>query len=368
MSKIIRYQLSEIIPKLNAAAQLEPQSFASSETDDLFLCALGFEDRCLTLPSRLKEAGYSASRAIYFMYNTNLDDNASNLAELEKHLKGISTSVEPLSIDEADFSIKLRSLLDLVESEARSRSPKVTLDVSVTANRLLLSCINVLLEYDVDLRVIYAEAAVYHPTSEEYQANSAEWANNNLFGLERGVGDVRPSIDQPGQGLDPLPDSIILFPSFKAERSLAVISFVDPSLLSHTGDKIVWLLGTPHLETDLWRLDAMKKINAIDDNMRHCEVSTFDYREALRILESLYIELSKKYRITISPLGSKMQALGTALCCYMHPDVRIIFSSPKEYNAIQYSKGCKEIWNIDFGNTRDLRSNLDIVGTLAVED
>ena len=78
--------------------------------------------------------------------------------------------------------------------------------------------------------------------------------------------------------------------------------------------------------------------------------------------------MSERYTITLSPLGSKMQALGTALFCYMHPDVRVIFSTPKEYNATQYSKGCKEVWKLDFGPLSELRRRLDQVGTLRVEE
>ena len=63
-----------------------------------------------------------------------------------------------------------------------------------------------------------------------------------------------------------------------------------------------------------------------------------------------------------------MQALGTALFCYMHPDVRIIFPTPKEYNAAQYTEGCKNIWEIDFGALSDYRRRLDEVGTLRIEE
>jgi len=125
----------------------------------------------------------------------------------------------------------------------------------------------------------------------------------------------------------------------------------------------------PHHEQDRWRLAAMKRINAIPQDAPQVEVSTFDYKDTLRVLERLHGELSGSYTITLSPLGSKMQALGTALFCYMHPDVRIIFSTPREYNAAQYSKGCKAVWKIEFGSLdEELRRKLDQVGTLRVEE
>ena len=74
---------------------------------------------------------------------------------------------------------------------------------------------------------------------------------------------------------------MILFPNFKRERSRAAISFVDPSLLTNPGDKVVWLLGIPHLCENKWRLDAMKKINEVSQDTPQYNVSTFDYKDAL---------------------------------------------------------------------------------------
>jgi len=368
MAKITRYQLVDVVGGFESVRLLDAVDCRTSSTEDLFLCALGFEPRCLTLPRRLNEAGYKARRTAYFKYATNLDDNAINLPELESHLSGIATNVEPVEADAPDFPSRLRSLLDLVMSDALSKPPRVTLDISVTANRLLLRCMKVLLEYDLSARIIYSEAATYHPTREEYERDPTGWEEEDLLGLERGVSDVMPSIDHPGHALDPLPDALILFPSFNGGRSKAVISFVDPSLLTSPSHKVVWLLGVPHLEADRWRVNAMKRINGIGPDTRQLEVSTFDYKDALRVLEGLHHEMSQRYRITLSPLGSKMQALGTALFCYMHPDVRVIFSTPKEYNAARYSKGCKEVWKIDFGALSALRRVLDHVGTLRVEE
>ena len=368
MSTIIRCELTDVISNLKSICCLNVSELISATPEDLFFCALGFEPRCLTLPSRLNDAGYRAKRAYYFKYSTNLEDNAVNLSELERSLSGIAPIVEPVEVDTLDFPKRLGALLDLAISEADTSLPRVTLDISVAANRLLLRSFKILLEYGISLRVIYSEAAIYHPSREEYERNAGKWEKEDRLGLERGVGDVMPSIVHPGDDLDPLPDCLILFPSLKGDRSKAVISSVDPSLLQNPGKKVIWLPGVPHLDQDRWRLDVMKKINGIDEDTRHIEISTFDYKDTLQCLEGLHAELSEKNRITLSPLGSKMQALGTALFCYMHHDVRVILSSPREYNAAQYSEGCKDLWEVDLGSLDQLRCNLDRVGTLRIED
>ena len=366
MPRIEERQLVDVLSALKDVTVLERKDVVSDPSDDLFICALGFEDRCLTLPQLLGELGYRARRACYVKYRTNLDDNAINLPALECHLREISSTVDLLEADEPEFPNRLRSILDLVVSEAQEKPPRVTMDISVTANRVILRCIKVLFEYDVTVRIVYSEAEVYHPTKEEYAKEPEKWEDEELLGLERGVSDVTPSIDHPGAALDPLPDAVVLFPSFNSERSKTVIGFVDPSLLTSPGKKIVWLLGIPHTPEDHWRLEAVRGINRIGDDAPQYQVSTFDYKETLRTLGQLYAEMSQSHTITLSPLGSKMQALGAAIFCYMHPDVRVIFSMPKQYNAVQYTQGCKAIWKINLGSINRLRNALDGVGKLSV--
>jgi hypothetical protein len=97
-------------------------------------------------------------------------------------------------------------------------------------------------------------------------------------------------------------------------------------------------------------------------------VSTFDYQDSLRILEKIHLERANTFRLTLSPMGSKMQALGAALFCCLHPDVRVVFVTPREYNAAHYSEGCKATWMIDFGFLPRMRDLLDRVGQLSIEE
>jgi hypothetical protein len=111
----------------------------------------------------------------------------------------------------------------------------------------------------------------------------------------------------------------------------------------------------------------MKAINKIDDGKTHYEVSTFSYTETLQLLHNIYSDRSAQFNITISPLGSKLQALGCILFCYQRRDVRVIYSIPSQYNAKRYSDGCKALWQIEFGSIEKLRSLLGSAGKLRME-
>ena len=368
MARVRRIELSSIVDRLPAIQPFNPRAGTTYGPDDLFLCALGFEPRCLSLPKLLAENGYRSKNVVVFEYDTNVVENEVNRQELTKHLKVISDNVQSLSLSAPDHPNELRRILELLHDETSGRDPRITFDLSVAANRIVVTTMAVLCDAEAYLNVLYSEAAIYHPTKAEYDADSSAWRSESLLGLERGVGDIRPSRQFPGQPFDQLPDAVILFPTFKAERSRAVITFVDPSLDGPQGDQIVWLVGTPPLPENHWRIDALKEINGLTDTDVQYQISTLDYKETLTSLEPVYGRLSNAYKLTLSPIGSKMQALGSSLFCYIHPDTRIVFAIPEEYNAAQYSEGCRETWKIEFGRLSQLRELLRSVGRLVIDE
>ena len=368
MAKLHRIELSDAISHLPDIQSFDPKTASASQKDELFLCALGFEERCLTLPRLLSQSDYRTELAVCLLHSTNQADNDVNRNALRSALQAFSSRVEFLEADTPDFVNRFQKLVASTRPRRPKRLPRITFDCSVTANRLLVRSATVLLKSDSTLRILYSEAAIYHPTKEEMEVDPARWTTEGKLGLERGVSNVMVSPDHPGHHLDPLPDCVILFPTFKPERSRAVIDFVDPSLVTAPGQKVVWLIGIPHLQDDAWRMEAMRDVNSISKEMPQYSVSTFNYKDTLQTLEALHGRLSTDFKLSLSPIGSKMQALGTSLFHYLHPDVRIVFAAPEEYNASQYSAGCKAIWEVGFGSVPDLRTRLDQVGTLTVED
>jgi len=356
-------EISEVVPKLPRFREVAEAGKPPERPDELFIAALGFEDRCLAWPRRLAGASYSARRALYCQYKTNRSDNEVNLPELQESLESVSDEVTSLGADSPRFTTKLLGEIDKLDRG--NGPPSVSVDVSVMANRLMSRCLKVLLESDINLTILYSEAAIYHPTKEEFVNSPKHWTTGPA--LERGVGDVVTSIDHPGNHLDVLPNTVILFPSFKLDRSRAVLAKIDPSLLATPDNRVIWIVGVPRLEEDAWRTEAMKQLNEISEDDTVYEVSTFDYRETLRTLQRIWQDRATSSNLSLSPLGSKLQGIGIALFCLMHPDVRIEYASPREYNAALYSEGCKSQWVLEIGETAALRRLLEEVGRLDLE-
>jgi hypothetical protein len=111
----------------------------------------------------------------------------------------------------------------------------------------------------------------------------------------------------------------------------------------------------------------MKKINRITDGAKVLEASTFDYRETWRVLESIYHDHWANSNLTISPLGSKLQAVAVVVFCVRHSDVRILFSTPSRYNVKQWSAGVRDTWRLSFGRIGDFVSRALEAGCLRLE-
>lgn len=365
MAHIQQIQLRDILSQLPKIEPLDVESDLLGKEDDLFLGALGFEDRCLSIPELIaKTKRYKCTEAIYFEYATNVNDNEVNKPRLLQALQDFSTAVNPMSCDEDNFPTNLRTTLSRICNEGRT--PSVIFDISVCTSKLLLLALKVLLEFDLSLRILYSEAEVYHPTREEYESDPEKWTTEEGFGLAIGVSAVIPSVEHPGYRRDMLQEVMVVFPTFKPERAKAIIAEIDESLIMKPKDRVIWIVGNPHLPEDHWRVDAVREINKITASAPSYEVSTFYYEETLKTLERIYQPRDCKYHVTLSPLGSKMQSLGIALFCYMRHDVSIVFATPKEYNARQYSEGYKAVWQIDFGNLTTIRDILDRVGQLNI--
>ena len=368
MARVRKVELSTIDGRLPGIQPFGPRDAPGYGPEDLFICALGFEPRCVTLPKLLAQSGYRSKHVVFFEYDTSIDGNEVNRLELIGYLKTISDNVHPISLRNPDYRNELRGILERISESALRQDLRITFDLSVAANRIVVTTMAILFGAEAHLNILYSEADIYHPTKSEYEDEASEWRSEPERGLECGVGDVRPSLDFPGQHFDPLPDAIILFPTFKAERSKAVIDFVDPSLIGVQGEQINWLVGVPPLQKNRWRIDALKEINSLTENDYQYETSTLNYKETLSTLEFIYAKLWDKYKLTLSPIGSKMQALGSSLFCCIHPDARIVFAIPQEYNAAQYSEGCRKTWKIEFGHLPKLRELLGSVGRLEIDE
>lgn len=367
MPKLITTELANVLGSLAEVLPFDPATESNyASGDDLFLCALGFEDRCLALPGKLGEIGYKSKYSVYFRYKTNSDENSKNEDKLKLLLGSFSEISRPFEVEYGSLSHEVRSYL-LSYIEQHQCRPRITIDISSFSSRLLLTILSIAFSSDISLRILYSEAAQYRPTEEEFSTNPEVWLNNDSLALESGIGEVQPSIENTGVQIDHLPHCVFHFPNFKQARGNAILYAIDPSLVDgRKHDGIVWFIGEPPSNINKWRTEAIKSINRIPDDSICCYVSTLLYKDSLQSLESQYQNYWKDYNISITNLGSKMQTIAISLFCRYRTNVRVVEASPKEYNAKEYSSGFASYWKIDFGNTMNVMSRLNSIGQISL--
>jgi len=350
-------EVEEVCASLPAISPYIPSQ--DSTNDELFLCACGFEPRCSRIAVELKNKKYRTQHSIFFEYEINASDNLRNRPELVSALSDF-TKTEPTAVIyrdrdfDADFVGRLDSMLN-------STDPlhTVTLNISACSSEIILYSLRLLFGRKIKLRILYSEAAVYHPTLPEYESSPAEWTTDTGSSMSTGILKVKECPIYPGTNPDQLPTMLIAFPTFKPERIRSVVSDLQPS-------KTIWILGIPHLPENRWRTEAMREINSVPPDDPVFELDTFKYTEAFSRLEQVYRQYEFTNHIEICPLGSKLQNVGVALFCLLRQDVALRYSTPESFNSKQYTEGVEALWQIDFGVVESLVDLVCSCGKLQV--
>jgi hypothetical protein len=355
----------ECLPDINEV--LDEKKFKKT-SDTLFVCALGFEKRCLNIPRILSKVNsYRCAQSIYFSYSTNQDDSESNYQKLYEFLNCYSDLVLPMECDKNDFHLNFRHTIS--QLCLTNPNPSIIFDISACSSKIIITVLKILFDFDVRLKIVYTEAEIYHPTPEEINTKKKfnQWIADDKLGLSKGA-NCFYSPELPGYNRDNLLSAIIVFASFKPERNRNAIAKVDETLLTNPGSRVKWIIGEPLNAKDQYRKQFLIDSNKLTENSEFHTVSTYNYKDTLRKLnEIVNDEKNLKYHMVISPLGSKMQSVAIALHLYQKPDTAIIFSQPIEYNAKGYSNGCYKQHLIDFKNLIDIREILDNIDSWKIK-
>lgn len=350
-------ELAAVCRKLPSIEVHKLENESDEIPDDIFICACGFEERSLTVPSWLDTCGeYRTMYSVVIEHETNHDDNEVNRRELMNHLKRItSREQKSISFKPSDFAAEFN---DILQSLPLSNIPRVSLDISACSTQMIVSVLKFLFERELKLKLLYTEAETYHPTIEEYSADRENWIVDGK-GVSKGILRASECRMYPGVKTGELPVLLIAFPTFKPERIKSIQMELQPV-------ETWWIVGIPHDAKNDWRKQAQKELNGIGENEKVFEVSTFNYVDTLTALEKIYKEIEGNYHMVIASHGSKLQSVGVSLFCLFREDVGLWFSVPESFNPSQYTGGVKKIWQVDFGNTSELKQNIRMYGKLEV--
>lgn len=303
--------------------------------NELFVCALGFEDRCVAGAKMLSELDYKPEHVVVLTYDTNPDDNLEKKPKLEEYLRQICSKISYVEYFYTEPLQNVKKFKKFLQDNFVGKI-NVTVDISSFSSSAVLQIINELIKNPSveTIQIIYAEAETYYPKT------STGYTNNEF--LSTGLKDVITLPDFAGLFSVGYPHLLITFLGFSSTRARGVYNWYQPS-------RKIGIVGIPRKKELAWRVDLAKQIHENDyqfsDPLK--EETTFDYKHTLDLLEDLYDTHSSKYNIGIASFGSKLQTLATLFFLKNHPDVQAIISIPKQFNSKSYSEGIGDVWRLE---------------------
>lgn len=324
-----------------------PEMKEESEIDfkfgDILIVCAGFEDRTKKVLEQIIERKVEGILVVVVMYKPIISENKSNeLLDLCKE-GNIETKVITYDREHPDGAG-----IDIFNNISNHEG-NLWIDISGMSRLLILQLINKLKERKIEfssMKILYSEAEEYPPTQTQVTKALEERKDGHsdlsMF-LSSGVFDVSILPELSSISLQGQPVRMIVFPTFSYDQLLALRTIIQPSYTTIIN-------GEPPSENNLWRLDAIHRLNEID-NIIHKEeytVSTLDYRETYKLITELYAQYGSLEKLVIAPIGSKMQTVGLALVRVHLNDMQIVYPTPKSFiDPGAYTKGVKTIYSLD---------------------
>jgi len=370
----------------------EPQPWDGSISGaDLFICALGFEDRACSVPQKLAQGLPAGAVQVSLLacYESNVDENECNGDKIRLALRHLSGDLQQFCADDPQET-KHRideALCDLHKPGTRTR---VAFDISGASATLVLTVLATLITRAdaISLQILYAEAQDYFPTLHQYDTALEYLIQQGLSDgdessfAEQGVSDVDTNELYPGHSVENRPDHIIAIPSLRTSRLVGCLARIGDQPLASPEESLFWILSEPPSPLN-WRLDLQRRIvrrqlatmsgrdpaapDAPKLDERNSKVcSTRDYREILATLIER-IDAVGGMNVSLVNMGSQLQSVGVSLALHVRDEVTVLRSRPKQFNVSMYSKGVGPMWKLDFDALPEVLNSLRQIGTLQLQ-
>lgn len=379
----------EIIPTLPI---VEPWDELINRPIDIFITALGFEDRAVAIPKAIAccLSGSATSRhalGVVCCYGTNSQDNEHNRELISTALATFCGN--QVDVD-ADSPQEIEKFLgDQIMRLVEVRAPvEVVFDISASSGNLILSVMHTLLRYrnSVSLRLLYSEPACYFPKREEYDIDPEALVlracdtGNADSPQEYGVEDVQINELYPGMDGENRPEFVIAVPALRTGRLVRCLQHLSDQPLSAPDKYVFWILSEPPASDLKWRQELQRRVVkntlssivgfSVNDPLapqlrteNYTTCSTRDYRSILRrVVEEADRKLG--YNLSIVHMGSKLQAIGISLALNVRDEITACFARPIQYNPSRYSEGLGPMWQLDMPDLAGVVERLGQVGLL----
>ncbi|MFC1941687.1 hypothetical protein ACFLWU_00520 [Chloroflexota bacterium] len=283
--------------------------------DDLFICCASFEERCLSITTKMG-ADFLTKFAIIFVVEEPLYQKQveQNMFRLQTELRKKTTEgIFVISCQRENPVEGVKQLGDILKQckLQAAGGPFITVDISGFTKIYLLELLHYLaIDKDLGIPRILHTTQKYLPTR-----------------LTRGIQQITTVPNYFGS---PSPDkdtALVLLLGFEPERALAVWNQTNPA-------RTIALITNPPRDGNLDYLKYAKQNNAELLSKPSVEVRDMpaDNPHAIKnMLVKIHEEIQDSYNMVIGPFGTKPQVVGVFLFCMEHHKAQVIYSFPATY-------------------------------------
>lgn len=298
--------------------------------DDLFIACISYEPRTLGVLRKLDD-NY---KAIIGVFVTNKEiENFTKLLEHKEQVKKILKSksyfrrTENLSLS-IDNPIKIIIEIDkIVKTIPIDRQNiNITLDITTFPRNELLVLIYYLRHLSTvkTIRILYVSPNEY-----------ADWLTDGYRYS------MVPSFFEGYPPASEKKTALFILTGFEYRRAVSLIDDIEPSAL---------LLGRPRPGTSENFKEVSEEIIKKIKRTRRVYSRIYDVPANNPFLcrdciEKIF-QQNSNYNLYIAPMGTKLEALGIYLVYEKNPNFRVIYPLPLTYNTGDYSRGCRDIYEI----------------------
>lgn len=355
--------MNDIENILNFLPEIDKVDLDKMASPVVYIGVAGFEDRAFAILNEALRSNKKFDYVIAIEYEP--FDDRNRKAEFQGKLDELNIpkkNVKWITYDrfEPERFLKEFETINKISSQASN----IVVDISAMSKLFIMVLLQGLRNYKGKLTIFYAEAETYHPDEEEFKGQKDRFEKETetlpIF-LTTDVFNIITTTSLSTISMQGFPLLMIAFPTFNYRELTALINEITPQHL-------ILLEGMPHEPHNYWRLDAIRWLNRriLEEHIAGNEIlteqkriiSTFHYKETIKILEKIYQKYKYTRRIVVVPTGSKLQTVGMFLFKQMHPDIQIIYPVTKKF-ADEYTKKYKALWEISFPNFSEYMIELD---------
>ncbi|MGD0081362.1 MAG: hypothetical protein ABSB80_12035 [Methanoregula sp.] len=312
---------------------LQVEEIDNLNENEVFIGCSSFEERCLGTIKRLS-ANYNYSKAFIFIYDKpdlRREEHTQKISEILKS-KG---SFEIIPASESDPLLSIKTLIRKL-NKIKIDSKKITISIDITT--FTKKHLTLLLNY-LDKNDLFNSTRIFYSEPKEYTSNLYLPMSFGILPIYTITGFVTT------QSLNKQ-NLLAIFLGYEGDRAMALVNNFEPNetilFIPDPPYHPEWKGRTEEMNKNLIEIIGADKVESIDSLNPHL---------MLEKLERLFGNRGKydlrKYHCSISPLGTKPQALGLYLFWRQHKGkFSIVYAPPCQHNEAFYSKGIGRTWQL----------------------